>query len=136
MIWSLLTCLFFFGAVRVLSAEDEPTHQSAYDVLVGGEDSQTEVSLLFLFYQRVVSEHNGAKCLFYPTCSDFFRRSFIRYGFFWAAVMTIDRIFYRENEGSMRFYPFLKGKDLHYDPVSHNFILNSDEYYLGNDGNP
>jgi len=47
--------------------------------------------------------------------------------------MTVDRMFYRENEGSLRFYPYLKGKDLHYDPVSRNFIFNGKDYYQGND---
>jgi len=134
LILSLLTFTVFFDTCIVSNAgQDERTPESAYDVLVSREEAKTRAPFLFLLYQRVISEHNGAKCFFYPTCSDFFRRSFTRYGFFWAAVMTVDRVFYRENEGSLRFYPYLKGKDLYYDPVSRNFIFNGKDYYQEND---
>ncbi len=133
----LLVFTFFFNTLCVLYAlENNRPQETAYDVLVSGRVTEVRGPLFFLLYQRFISEHNGAKCLFYPTCSDFFRRSAVIYGFVPAVLMTVDRIFYRENESSMRFYHYLRDKDLHLDPVYHNFIFNTDAYYLGKGWNP
>jgi len=127
--------MFFFNILphELYTQENKRLQETAYDVLVPIGAEQPDAPVYFLLYQRFFSEHNGAKCLFYPTCSDFFRRSAVIYGFVPAVLMAVDRIFYRENEGSMRFYPYLRDKNLHLDPVYHNFIFNTDSYYIGND---
>ena len=97
--------------------------------LVHDGSQVTDIGFFFRLYRRMFSEHNDAVCLFYPTCSDFFCRSVIRYGAVPAVLMTIDRIFFRENESSLTFYPRLKD-NRSYDPVFHNYIFNSRSYYI------
>ena len=65
-------------------------------------------------------------CPSYPVCSRFSLISIYDYGFFFGTLMTIDRIFYRENEDEHKFYPeieidnMIKLKDL----PRNNFIFN------------
>ena len=75
------------------------------------------------WYRSKISSRNGPKCMFYPTCSDFFKKASGKYGIMWATLMTVDRMFYRENYKSMRFYRYLPSYGLYYDPIENHFIL-------------
>jgi hypothetical protein len=86
-----------------------------------GEDGDdTAASLperLVLFYQRRISAHDGARCLFHPTCSEYYLEALDTYGFFPATLMFVDRILYRENARASRYYPVLEESGRLYDPV-------------------
>lgn len=105
--------------------------ENAYDVLVDVEKGGSESALqkAITFYQRYISPHDDARCLYYPTCSQFYKIALNKYGFLWGSLMVIDRLFYRENEFSMKYYIFLQDKNSHFDPVYHNYIFNKDDYY-------
>lgn len=131
--WSKVILLCFLlillhGVSLALPDTESPT---AYEVLVGSEDSGVVSSAerLIRFYQKKISPLYGPRCLFYPSCSEFCRKSIKRYGFLWGTLMTVDRLFYRESRGSMRYYPYLEEMDVHADPVHHNFIFKRADYY-------
>jgi putative component of membrane protein insertase Oxa1/YidC/SpoIIIJ protein YidD len=101
----------------------------AYNVLIDEEKSGQPPMRLLSFYQQHISVHDGAKCRFYPTCSEFYKIAIVRYGPFWGTLMVIDRLFYRESNWSKRFYPYRMELDRYFDPVNHNYILNRTDYY-------
>lgn len=106
------------------------TNFSAYDVLIVSKDSQKPFAYkLTTFYQKRISPHDGAKCLYYPTCSEFYKKALSSYGFFWGTVMTVDRLFYREGIRSMKYYQYIAEKERYFDPVYHNYIFKKIEYY-------
>ncbi len=102
---------------------------SAYDILIDEEESGKPIIRLLSFYQQRISIHDGARCRFYPTCSEFYKIAIVHYGLFWGTLMVIDRLFYRESNWSMRFYPYRIEWERYFDPVNHNFILDRTEYY-------
>ena len=85
--------------------------------------------MLLSFYQQKLSVHGKARCLFYPTCSEFYREAFDRYGTIWAVFMTLDRMLYREHAWSLEKYTEREDLLLHEDPVHRNYILNREGYY-------
>ncbi len=64
--------------------------------------------MLFLLsiYQNVISPMKGPTCRFYPSCSEYSRQSYIKYGFIKGTYLTIRRI--------VRCHPWNSGG---YDPV-------------------
>lgn len=64
--------------------------------------------LLIKFYQNFISKYilRGKNCRFYPTCSEFSMQAYLKYGFFKATYLTINRI--------LRCNPFNDGG---YDPL-------------------
>ena len=58
------------------------------------------------FYQKIISPMGGAKCKYYPTCSQYGLEAIERYGAFRGGLMAVWRI--------LRCNPFSKGG---YDPV-------------------
>lgn len=67
------------------------------------------VILIFIkFYQKVISRYllPGRHCRFSPTCSEYARLAFTKYGFFKALRLSLFRI--------LRCNPFCKGG---YDPL-------------------
>lgn len=58
------------------------------------------------FYQRFISPFFGRHCIYIPTCSEYARQAFIRYGFRKGLWLTITRI--------ARCHPFAQGG---YDPL-------------------
>jgi len=125
MSFSLL--LFFCLCGESLFGEIEQSN--AYDIFIGESEHSFPTPVFIAVYRKYISSHDEAKCPFYPTCSSFCQRALAGYGFFWGILMTIDRMFYRENERSLIFYPYLKEKDRYFDPVYHNFIFNRSDYY-------
>jgi len=81
------------------------------------------------FYQRHLTIHDGARCLFFPTCSEFFRQAAERYGWFWGAIMTLERMLYREHRWSLSRYPPTGDGVRRVDPVYHNYIFDAEAYY-------
>ncbi len=114
-------------AVHVLADEDP----SAYDILVLPEENRggSFVLTLVSFYQKNISPHNGAKCLFYPTCSDFYKTAVSRHGLLLGTVMFADRFFYRGGIVSMKYYHYMPERERYFDPVSNNYIFKKDPYY-------
>ncbi|RKX95089.1 MAG: hypothetical protein DRP84_05270 [Spirochaetes bacterium] len=99
---------------------------NAFNVLKPKSSLTDKNSLTFAivtWYQSKISSRNGPKCMFYPTCSDFFKKASRKYGIILATLMTVDRMFYRENYKSMRFYRYLPSYGLYYDPIENHFIL-------------
>jgi putative component of membrane protein insertase Oxa1/YidC/SpoIIIJ protein YidD len=84
---------------------------------------------LISFYQNHLSIHDGARCLFVPTCSEFFRQAADRYGIFWGVLMTLERLLYREHRWALHRYPLSEDGQRHVDPVYCNFILDAEAYY-------
>ena len=61
------------------------------------------------FYQKHISKvlaHGGINCKFYPTCSEYSKQAFEKYGVFKGLILTVWRI--------IRCNPFSKGG---YDPL-------------------
>ncbi|MDO5713932.1 MAG: membrane protein insertion efficiency factor YidD [Tissierellia bacterium] len=64
--------------------------------------------LIIKFYQKVISKYllPGAHCRFTPTCSEYARQAYIKYGFFKGTYLTVRRI--------LKCHPFHEGG---YDPL-------------------
>lgn len=62
--------------------------------------------ILLEFYQKHISPLKGPTCRFYPTCSEYSKHSFIKYGFFKGFYFTIKRV--------LKCHPLHKGG---YDPL-------------------
>jgi putative component of membrane protein insertase Oxa1/YidC/SpoIIIJ protein YidD len=122
-----LLVMAFFMVVSVLPLMAEET---AYDVLVT-EPYREESGLqkAIRFYQENISTHDGAQCLYYPTCSAFYREAVREYGFIWGTLMIIDRMVYREDPGSMQHYEYIEERGSYSDPVYHNYIFEASDYY-------
>lgn len=66
-----------------------------------------KIALLLLgFYKYCISPMLGAHCRFQPTCSEYAKMAFERFGFFKGLWLTLKRLF--------RCHPFCKGG---FDPV-------------------
>jgi putative component of membrane protein insertase Oxa1/YidC/SpoIIIJ protein YidD len=103
--------------------------ETAYDVLVGKtEEEESVVDKVLRFYQENISSHDGARCLFYPTCSQFAGQTVKEYGLFLGMLMTIDRMVYREDPLSLQYYSYYEQMDRYHDPVHHSNILNEADY--------
>ncbi|MGQ9614860.1 MAG: membrane protein insertion efficiency factor YidD [Spirochaetota bacterium] len=81
------------------------------------------------FYQKRISIQNESRCLFYPTCSDFYIKAIDAYGVFRATLMVIDRLLYREGEWSVKYYSYMEASGRYYDPIHHNYIFRGSDYY-------
>ena len=105
--------------------------QSAFDVLVVSEKFpvKSPVQNIITFYQNHISPHDGPRCMFTPTCSQFYKEAHRQYGFVWGTFMTIDRLFYREGQSSLKYYIYNSSKGSYKDPVYHNYIFNRAGYY-------
>lgn len=62
--------------------------------------------ILINFYQKYISPLKGPSCRFYPTCSEYSKEAFVKYGFFKGLILTIKRV--------SKCHPFHKGG---YDPL-------------------
>jgi putative component of membrane protein insertase Oxa1/YidC/SpoIIIJ protein YidD len=123
----LVIVLLFFSLVNVMPLIAEET---AYDVLVTepyNEESGIEKAIRF--YQENISQHDGARCLYYPTCSAFYREAVKQYGFVWGNLMVVDRMVYREDPASMVYYDLIEERGSYFDPVYQNYIFEPSDYY-------
>jgi hypothetical protein len=120
--------IFTVSFFPVLSRADS---QTAFDVLVISESYEVTGTLqnIISFYQEHISPYNGARCMFAPTCSQFYKEALRHYGFFWGTLMTVDRLFFREGQSSMKYYRYLEKQGRYRDPVYHNYIFNRMDYY-------
>jgi uncharacterized protein len=75
-------------------------------------------------YQTIFSHYRAGDCPFEPSCSRYGLLALQRHGPFWGWLMTLDRIFYRENSGMYRNYPRISvGRwDKPYDPPTFDYI--------------
>ena len=62
--------------------------------------SKISIFLIYL-YKKHISSVTNKNCKFYPTCSEYSRQAFEKYGFFKGFILTIKRI--------LRCNPFSKG---------------------------
>lgn len=85
--------------------------------------------LIISYYQNRISLQNESRCLFYPTCSDFYLKAIDSYGVVWATLMVIDRLLYREGEWSLKYYSYMEATGRYYDPIHHNYIFRRVDYY-------
>ena len=86
--WLSVVVFFTVFCAAALMAEE-----SAYDVLVTEPyREETGLEKAIRFYQENISTHDGAQCLYYPTCSAFYREAVREYGFIWGTIMIIDRM--------------------------------------------
>ncbi len=70
------------------------------------------------FFQKRLSPLDGDNCQFYPTCSQYARIAFRKYGFLKGWILASDRLL-RCNHLNVKIYPFAKGRHSwrRYDPV-------------------
>jgi putative component of membrane protein insertase Oxa1/YidC/SpoIIIJ protein YidD len=126
--WVVLVLLFstiLVVLLPVIAAAEE----TAYDVLVGkNEEEDSAVDKALRFYQENISSHDGARCLFYPTCSHFAAQAIKEYGLFQGVLMTIDRMVYREDPLSLQYYSYDEEKNRYQDPVHKSNIFNEKDY--------
>ena len=60
------------------------------------------LALMIIFiYQKFISPIKPQTCRFYPTCSEYSRQAFIKYGFFKGIFLTLIRL--------SKCHPFHKG---------------------------
>jgi len=122
---TLAFALLLFAGAFPLAAED-----TAYDVLVTVPYAEESgIQRVIRFYQENISPHDGARCLYDPTCSAFYRRAVAEYGILWGTVMIVDRMVYREDPSSMAHYQYIEEKKSYRDPVCHNYIFEPSGYY-------
>ena len=48
--------------------------------------------LLIRFYQKYITIHTPKVCKFYPTCSEYSKQAYIKFGFFKGTYLTIKRL--------------------------------------------
>ena len=122
--------LFFIGLLIVACVLPLMAEETAYDVLVTEPyTEESGIQQAIRFYQEHISSHDGARCLYYPTCSAFYREAVKQYGFVWGSIMVIDRMVYREDPASMRYYDLIEDRGSYSDPVYHNYIFKASDYY-------
>lgn len=71
------------------------------------------------FFQRVLTRADGARCRFYPSCSEFGRHAVAARGFFVGSLLTADRLL-RDHPYNDSRYPVItmpSGVSLLYDPL-------------------
>ena len=78
---------------------------------------------MLIFYQKFISSQDTEVCMFTPTCSEFSKQAFKKYGFFWGFLMTSDRL-QRCNGLGRNYYPIDIATGLAIDPVEKNYIFN------------
>lgn len=121
--------LFILLCLAVLVNCSTALSESSDTALLTNEEHPRGERVLFRFYREHISIHDDARCRFYPTCSVFYREALDRYGAFWATLMLLDRLLYREHGWSLEEYPMTEDGARYYDPVHRNYILNSEDYY-------
>ncbi len=93
------------------------------------------VTVFFLggirFYQKTLSNKRMYKCPNYPSCSRFGYESISRFGL-WGVLMTVDRLFYRENNSQYYYYRLIELEDgfRFYDPPDNNYIFDKSKWSL------
>jgi hypothetical protein len=125
---------FFLLAILITAISPALSYvgtQSAFDVLVVSEKlpEKNPVQNIITFYQNHISPYDGPRCMLTPTCSQFYKKAHNQYGFIWGTLMTIDRLFYREGQSSLKYYRYNRPKGTYEDPVYHNYIFNKLDYY-------
>ncbi|MFW6180285.1 MAG: membrane protein insertion efficiency factor YidD [Spirochaetota bacterium] len=95
---------------------------------VGGSRVAAAPDRLAALYQERLSALDGARCMFDPTCSAFFREALRAHGPLWATFMLIDRMLYRENRASLHRYPESGVGGRRADPVHRNYIFTPEDY--------
>ncbi|MCK4923495.1 MAG: membrane protein insertion efficiency factor YidD [Spirochaetes bacterium] len=121
--------IIVFLSTAVLFSWTAAFSENSYDVLFSETPLHRQERAVLSFYQQKVSVHGGARCRFYPTCSAFYREALDRHGAFWATLMLLDRMLYREHGWSLEEYPVREDGELHVDPVYKNYIMNREGYY-------
>ena len=124
MIRTGLFILFFLAGV--LTSQVFHGETNAFEILVGeGRGGEQELFTVKAtsFYQKHISPRDGAKCMFSPTCSQYFKAALLKYDFIRATLMTVDRILYREGRSSMQYYEYDPETGRFLDPVEKNHIL-------------
>lgn len=123
--------LFTMLITTIFPALSHAGTQSAFDVLVVSKKYPVNnpVQNIITFYQTHISPYDGPKCMLTPTCSQFYKEAHSQYGFVWGTLMTIDRLFYREGQSSLKYYRYNSPKGTYKDPVYHNYIFNQKDYY-------
>lgn len=120
--------LIIFIIVLLLSLTEDAfsDNLTTYDILKPRSSVFNKHPLtlnIIAWYQRKISTQNGPKCMFYPTCSEYFKEAVNKYGIMWATLMIVDRMFYRENYSSMKYYQYINSYGRHYDPIKNHFIF-------------
>jgi putative component of membrane protein insertase Oxa1/YidC/SpoIIIJ protein YidD len=121
--------ILVFLSTAILFSWTAAISENSYDILLSETPLHRQDHALLSFYQQKLSVHGGARCRLYPTCSAFYREALDRYGAFWATLMLLDRILYREHGRSLEEYPVSEDGELHMDPVYKNYIMNREGYY-------
>ena len=62
------------------------------------------------FFQKFISPYDGRKCGLYPTCSEYSRQCFMRYGFPKGWLMTADRLQRCHPKKTVGFYRYRSGR--------------------------
>jgi putative component of membrane protein insertase Oxa1/YidC/SpoIIIJ protein YidD len=80
---------------------------------------------LIRLYQTRISPHRSASCPMVPSCSRYGLQAISEYGWIQGWLMTIDRLFFRENPNMLGHYPttHLHGVMMPYDPPAHDDLL-------------
>jgi putative component of membrane protein insertase Oxa1/YidC/SpoIIIJ protein YidD len=103
--------------------------ENGYELLVEKVEGHRHERGMIKLYQELISMHDGPRCLFSPSCSEFYRMALDKYGALRGTLMLIDRILFRENRWSLKYYSTLEDDGRFADPPHHNNIFDSEDYY-------
>jgi len=86
---------------------------------------------LIKLYQKYISHLRGLNCPSFPSCSNFAFQSITKYGF-WGVLMTVDRLYYRENDDMNSACAVILTPSGYrfYDPPENNWIFDKSKWRL------
>lgn len=89
------------------------------------KSERTFPTMAIRFFQKHLTDIDGARCSMYPTCSAYALQAVKQYGFSLGTIIFVDRL-YHEGDPSERQTPIVKhGYIRFYDPLENNtFWLN------------
>jgi hypothetical protein len=83
-------------------------HQMEVPFFWDTAEPATVASVAFIrFYQTTLSRLRTGACPFFPSCSRYGLRAVHDHGAVWGWLMTLDRIFFRENRDMFHNYPWV-----------------------------
>lgn len=91
----MITGLILVSAVIMLSANPSACDTNQFPAtqcgIVSVKDT-ADSSPFFRFYKDFITPVDGDRCLMYPSCSEYSRQAFKKYGFIRGFIMTADRL--------------------------------------------
>jgi len=97
------------------------------------KEGRVGYSGMIWYYKKNVSPKMGPQCPMLPTCSTYTLYSMNRYGFFIGLIMGVERMYIRENRGSLsneQMYEkvYINNFGRFYDPPEANYVFGKKDW--------